>query len=73
MKGSIFKNLWIDSILATAFIFIVIFGLLSLINVFDAIDPVGEALEDVEFNDLVYSNLREDPTADDNIVLINIY
>ncbi|WMN12959.1 CHASE2 domain-containing protein [Marivirga salinae] len=72
MKGSIFKNIWIDSILATAFIFVVIFGLFSLINVFDAIDPVGEALEDVEFNDIVYSTLREDPPADDNIVLVNI-
>lgn len=72
MKGSIFKNIWIDSVLATAFIFVVIFGLFSLINVFDAIDPVGEALEDVEFNDIVYSSLREDPPADDNIVLVNI-
>ncbi|WKV10533.1 CHASE2 domain-containing protein [Marivirga harenae] len=72
MKGSIFKNIWIDSILATAFIFVVIFGLFSLINVFDAIDPIGEALEDVEFNDIVYSTLREDPSADDNVVLVNI-
>ncbi len=72
MKGSVFKNIWIDSILATAFIFVVIFGLFSLINVFDAIDPVGEALEDVEFNDIVYSTLREDPPADDNIILVNI-
>jgi CHASE2 domain-containing sensor protein len=72
MKESIFKNIWIDSILATAFIFVVIFGLFSLINVFDAIDPVGEALEDVEFNDIVYSTLRDAPPADDNIVLVNI-
>ena len=31
-----------------------------------------EALEDVEFNDIVYSTLRDDPTADDNIILVNI-
>lgn len=72
MKGNIFTNVWIDSLIATAFIFVVIFGLLSLINVFDAIDPVGEALEDVEFTDLVYSNLREAPPAEDDIVLVNI-
>jgi CHASE2 domain-containing sensor protein len=72
MRGGIFKNIWIDSIIATAFIFVVIFGLFSLISVFDAIDPVGEALEDVEFNDIVYSTLREDPPADDKIVLVNI-
>ncbi len=72
MKGNIFNNVWIDSVIATIFIFVVIFGLLSLINVFDAIDPVGEALEDVEFTDLVYSNLREAPSAEDDIVLVNI-
>jgi CHASE2 domain-containing sensor protein len=72
MRKNIFTNVWIDSLIATAFIFVVIFGLLSLINVFDAIDPVGEALEDVEFTDLVYSNLREAPPAEDDIVLVNI-
>ena len=66
------RNIWIDSALATGFIFFVIWALGSLFNAFEAIDPVGEALEDVEFTDLVYSTLREPPPADDRIVLVNI-
>jgi CHASE2 domain-containing sensor protein len=66
------QNRLIDSLLATNFIFAVLRGLSSFLGIFDAIDVVGEALEDVEFTDVVYSNLREDPKADDNIVLVNI-
>ncbi len=58
--------------LATAFIFLVMWGLSGLFNAFEAIDPIGEALADVEFTDVVYSKLREDPKAENNIVIINI-
>jgi CHASE2 domain-containing sensor protein len=72
MNLKFLQNRWIDSLLATIFIFAVLRGLSSFLGIFDAIDVVGEALEDVEFTDVVYSNLREDPPADDNIVLVNI-
>ncbi|WP_188467695.1 CHASE2 domain-containing protein [Marivirga lumbricoides] len=72
MKIKIIGNIWLDSIMATAFIFLIIYVLSSLLNRLEAIDPIGEALEDVEFTDLVYSNLREAPPAEDDIVLINI-
>ncbi len=72
MKVRIIGNIWLDSVLATAFIFLIIYALSSLLNALEAIDPVGEALEDVEFTDIVYSNLREAPAAEENVVLINI-
>jgi len=72
MNLKFLQNRWIDSLLATIFIFAVIRGLSSFLGIFDAIDVVGEALEDVEFTDVVYSNLREAPPADENIVLVNI-
>jgi len=72
MNLKFLQNRWLDSLLATIFIFVVIRGLSSFLGIFDAIDVVGEALEDVEFTDVVYSNLRDAPPADENIVLINI-
>jgi len=72
MNLKFLQNRWFDSLLATIFIFVVIRGLSSFLDIFEAIDVVGEALEDIEFTDVVYSNLREDPSADDNIVLVNI-
>lgn len=72
MKFNILQNRWTDALVATLFIFAVIKGLSSLLGMFDAIDVVGEALEDVEFTDVVYSTLRDAPPADENIVLVNI-
>ncbi|WNB18570.1 CHASE2 domain-containing protein [Marivirga arenosa] len=72
MNRNILQNRWIDSLLATIFIFVVIRGLSSFLAIFEAIDVVGEALDDVEFTDVVYSNLREAPPAEDDIVLVNI-
>ncbi|MBL0764871.1 CHASE2 domain-containing protein [Marivirga atlantica] len=66
------NNRWVDSLIATAFIFLVMWGLSGLFNAFEAIDPIGEALADVEFTDVVYSKLREDPMAEDDIVLVNM-
>ena len=66
------NNRWLDSIIATAFIFFVMWGLSGLFNAIEAIDPIGEALADVEFTDVVYSKLREDPRAEDDVVLVNL-
>ena len=68
------RSFWQDSFFATICIFLLmwIFQSVSQFNIFDAFDPVGEALADVEFTDIAFSRIREDPKGDTNIVLINI-
>ena len=68
------RNFWTDVIVATAFVFLAMWGLVGLtqLNVFNAFDPIGEALADVELTDYVFSRLREDPSVDENIVVVNI-
>jgi CHASE2 domain-containing sensor protein len=42
------------------------------LKLFDAFDPVGQALSDFEMTDYAFSNLRPDPKFEDRIVLVNI-
>ncbi len=67
------KFFWIDAALATLFIFLLMFGIyrLTQLKLFDAFDPIGQALEDVELTDYVFSQLREDPPLDTNVVVVN--
>jgi len=68
------RKFWIDCILATAFVFIVLWGLLRVteLNIFNALDPLSQALDDVELTDYAFSKLRiEDPPLDPNIVIVN--
>jgi len=65
------KRLEILLITITTFLILL---LLSLIP-FDRLtflSPVGQAFSDLDFNDLVFSQLREEQPADTNIVLVNI-
>lgn len=68
------KKFWLDSALGTIFIFgmMWMFFNVSQFGIFDAFDPVGDALEDMEMTDVAFSQLREDPVPDTNIVLVNI-
>jgi CHASE2 domain-containing sensor protein len=68
-KGVIF-----DSILGTAFLLslILLFQFVRFFGEFSLLDPVGDAIGDVEMTDLVFSNLRETPKPDKNVVLVNI-
>lgn len=68
------RKFWLDCVLATVFVFLALWGLsgLTQLNVFNAFDSLGEALSDVELTDYVFSQLREDPNVDENIVLVNI-
>ncbi|ELR70112.1 hypothetical protein C900_03797 [Fulvivirga imtechensis AK7] len=56
---------------------IFIFGMMwmffnvSQFGIFDAFDPIGEALDDMEMTDVAFSQLRKDPVPDTNIVLVN--
>ncbi|MDH5599211.1 MAG: CHASE2 domain-containing protein [Cyclobacteriaceae bacterium] len=63
-----------DNIFGTVFIFALmglIFGVAQF-KVFDMFDPIGQALDDMELTDVVYSQLREDPLPDSNIVIVNL-
>lgn len=66
------KKFFIDTITATLFIFFVMFGLGRFLGIFDVLDPIGDALEDVELTDLVFSQLKPQQEIDTNIVLVNI-
>ena len=69
-----FRKFWLDTILGTLFIF----GIMGLIynvsqfQIFDVFDPIGDALADMETTDIVFSQMRERPDADENILLVNI-
>ncbi|WP_258098844.1 CHASE2 domain-containing protein [Marinoscillum pacificum] len=69
-----FRKFWLDVIFGTIFIF----GLMGLFNsftafkIFDVFDPIGNAFGDMELTDIVFSQLRDDPVADDRVVLVNL-
>ncbi len=68
------RKFWSDCVIATAFVFLAMWGLVGLTNlkVFNAFDTIGTALADVELTDYVFSQLRDDPMVDENIVMVNI-
>ncbi|MFY0689463.1 MAG: CHASE2 domain-containing protein [Cyclobacteriaceae bacterium] len=68
------RKIWLDVVLGTLFIFGMMWGFskMSSLGIFDAFDSVGMALEEMSMTDIVFSQLREDPIADDRIVLVNI-
>ena len=69
-----FRKFWLDVILGTIFIFglMGLFQAATAFKIFDVFDPIGEAFGDMEVTDVVFSQLRDDPVADDRIVLVNI-
>jgi CHASE2 domain-containing sensor protein len=68
------KKFWIDCVLATALVFLIMWGILGItnLNVFNAFDSIGQALSDIQLTDYVFSKLRDDPDVDQNIVVVNI-
>lgn len=68
------KAVILDSILGTTFIIslILLFQILRFIGEFSLLDPIGDAIGDVEMTDIVFSEIRESPRVDRNVVLINI-
>ncbi|MBS1486492.1 MAG: CHASE2 domain-containing protein [Bacteroidetes bacterium] len=64
---------WFRSVSVTAFSFFLMWafsGLFSL-QLFNAFDPVGQALSDFELTDYAFSQLRPQPDVDQRIVLVN--
>ncbi|MCK5372455.1 MAG: CHASE2 domain-containing protein, partial [Cyclobacteriaceae bacterium] len=68
------KEIIIDSIFGTSFIIslILLFQVVQFFGQFSLLDPVGDAIGDVELTDLVFSEIRENPPVDKNIILVNI-
>jgi len=67
-------NFWVDCVLGTVFIFALMGGIYKFLQLdfLDALDPIGAALSDMELTDITFSQLREDPEPDTNIVIVNI-
>lgn len=63
---------WLDTIGGTVFIFFIIGFMLNLFDRLNFLDPVGDALSDMELTDIVFSRVREHPGADTNIVIVNV-
>ncbi len=68
------KRFILDTVLCSVFIFSLIglFASVTLFKIFDIFDPVGDMFSDFELTDVVFSQLLEEPIADENIVVVNI-
>ena len=69
-----FKKFWLDTIIGTVFVFAImgVFANISQFQVFDLFDPVGDALQDMELTDVVFSQMREAQVVDERVLLVNI-
>lgn len=68
------RKFWLHCTLNTLFVFGILASLVWVtdLNLFNAFDPLGKALGDMELSDIAFSQLREDPPIDTNIVIVNI-
>ncbi|MBL7848336.1 MAG: CHASE2 domain-containing protein [Cyclobacteriaceae bacterium] len=68
------KKLWFESLIITVFVFFMLWGGAKVtdLKIFNAFDPIGQALRDFELSDYAFSNLRPDPLVDERIILVNI-
>ncbi|WP_421897567.1 CHASE2 domain-containing protein [Marinoscillum sp.] len=68
------KRFILDTLLCSLFIFGIMgaFASVTFFKVFDLFDPIGDMFSDFELTDIVFSQLSEDPIADDRIVMVNI-
>jgi CHASE2 domain-containing sensor protein len=68
------KKFWLDCLLATLFVFGAMAGLreVSQLNLLSSFDPLSQSLGDMEMTDITFSQMRDDPQLDTNIVIVNI-
>ncbi len=68
------KKFLINSLFATLFVFGFMWCIskVTKLELFNAFDPIAQALSDFELTDYAFSNLRQDPLVDERIVLVNI-
>ena len=67
------SQFWRDVVFGTIFIFFIMFLLSTTLSNIELLDPIGEALSDMEITDMVFSSdIRETPPVDENIIFVNI-
>jgi CHASE2 domain-containing sensor protein len=68
------KRLVLKGFAVTFFVFGTMQGLawLTDLKLFNAFDPISQALSEFELTDWVFSKLRPEPTPDERIVIVNI-
>lgn len=68
------KKIWLQSLFITVFVFFMMWVVSKITDfkMFNAFDPVSQALTDFEMTDYAFSNLRPDPLVDQHIVLVNL-
>ncbi|HTJ50162.1 MAG TPA: CHASE2 domain-containing protein [Cyclobacteriaceae bacterium] len=73
------KRFWFDTLMATIFIFIVMYGVSKVTQLpqVNAFDPISNALADFDLSDFAFNKFRNDPDAKerellDKIVIVNI-
>ena len=68
------KKLSRQSLTITVFVFTLMWGVdkITDFKFFNAFDPISQALSDFELTDYAFSNLRETPSVDQRIVLVNL-
>lgn len=60
-----------DVFLITAITFLFMFGLVNLPLNFEMLNPIQNVFKDFDMTDVVSSQIREDPAAEDDIVIVN--
>lgn len=68
------KRLVLKGFAVTFFVFATMQGVswLTDLKLFNAFDPISQALSEFELTDWVFSKLRREPTPDERIVIVNI-
>ncbi len=68
------KKFWLQCLYITVFVFVMMWGVSKITDfkLFNAFDPISQALTDFEMTDYAFSNLRPDPLVDERIVIVNI-
>lgn len=68
------KKFWLNCFCATLFVFGLMWTLdkLTDLEMFNAFDPIGQALRDFELTDWAFSKIREDLNAEERITIVNI-
>ena len=69
-----FKKFWLDTILGTLFVLLFAWGVtqITAFEIMEVFDPIGDVFADMESTDIVFSQMKKAPTAEENIVLVNI-
>lgn len=69
-----FKKFWLETIYGLFFILSLAFVVsqVTAFKVFDIFDPIGDVFADMESTDIVFSQLRENPVAEEDLVLVNV-